>query len=353
MNSVFTIAQISTPKKIQNPGGLERYVASINNARSEANGVRILSTGDVAISLHWLLQSFRIALHLFRNIKKFDVIESHFILTGLFSLILIRKPIVIFFHSPWAEERSVSGSQGKLLYRIRKIIERMYLKRANSIITVGKSMREYLIVEHGIPVSKISVVGAGVDTSIFRFNPSTNQELIVFAARRIEARMGILELITAWDMTTLKNNAQLRIAGTGSQLTEANHLIEKLELSNSVSMLGRVSEEVLVAEYQNAAISIIPTSSLEGFGLVCLESFSCGTPVISTRVGELEFLVAEKWPQFTYESGKPQELAKILDFVAANRHALPTRNQVKEYSTQFTWEKTISNISDVYKKIQL
>lgn len=353
MNSVLKIAQISTPNKTENPGGLERYVTSINNARSEASNTKFISTSDLAPNSHWLNRSMLIALHLFRNIRRFDVVESHFILTGFISSILIPKPIVIFFHSPWAEERYIGGSQNGFLYLLRKRIEKIYLQRAHSIITVGKSMREYLLIEHDIAPSKICVVGAGVDTNIFCFNPSINPEFIVFAARRIEKRMGILELIHAWDMSTLKKTGKLRIAGTGSQLAEANHLVKELELSDSVFLLGRVPEEVLVAEYQNAAVSIIPTSALEGFGLVCLESFSCGTPVISTRIGELKFLVGEKWPELTYESGKPKELAKILDFISANRQELPTRHEVYDYSTKFTWDSTVRKISDVYTKISI
>ena len=51
------------------------------------------------------------------------------------------------------------------------------------------------------------------------------------------------------------------------------------------SITGEIDDESLVLYYQAADIFILPTQSLEGFGLVTLEALSCGVPVLGTPIG--------------------------------------------------------------------
>lgn len=230
-------------------------------------------------------------------------------------------------------------------------MERIYLRRAIKIITVGHSMKDYLLKEHNVSELKIEVVGAGVNHELFQFSGNSSNEFRVFVARRLEPRMGILELISAWGMTKIQNRGKLNIAGTGSQIREVQDLISKLGLEDSIKLLGRISESELVRQYRDSTVSIVPTSALEGFGLVCLESFSCGTPVISTKVGELRYLIGERWPELTYDSGQPHQLAEILDHVSSNRNLLPLRSDVREFAYKFSWELTTLKINRLYAKI--
>ena len=150
MNMVITIVQISTSKNLENPGGLERYVQALNFTRSHKGTFRIMTTEGIAQDSHWLIRSFAIARFILKNKSEIDFIESHYILSGLITVFLSKTPKVIFFHSPWAEEKLVSSQSSQLTYRIRKYIEKLYLLKSNRIITVGKSMKEYLIKEHRI-----------------------------------------------------------------------------------------------------------------------------------------------------------------------------------------------------------
>ena len=61
--------------------------------------------------------------------------------------------------------------------------------------------------------------------------------------------------------------------------------IERLGLEPAVRLLGRIGEEALVNWYRLATVSVMPTQSLEGFGLSTAESLACGTPVVATPLG--------------------------------------------------------------------
>jgi glycosyltransferase involved in cell wall biosynthesis len=75
----------------------------------------------------------------------------------------------------------------------------------------------------------------------------------------------------------------LRIAGTGRARDGLLALAEELGASDRVELLGFVPREQLPALLRSAAVQVVP-SRREPFGLVIVEGFACGVPVIASRV---------------------------------------------------------------------
>ena len=59
----------------------------------------------------------------------------------------------------------------------------------------------------------------------------------------------------------------------------------ELGLQDHVRLLGHVPEADLPLAYRAADLTVMPTASLEGFGLSVIESLAAGTPVLATPVG--------------------------------------------------------------------
>ena len=76
-----------------------------------------------------------------------------------------------------------------------------------------------------------------------------------------------------------KINAKLFILGEGEQKKYLKLLINNLNLSNNVFLLG---QKINIEEYYKNADLFVLSSGWEGFGNVIVEAMSCGTPVIST-----------------------------------------------------------------------
>jgi phosphatidyl-myo-inositol dimannoside synthase len=74
-------------------------------------------------------------------------------------------------------------------------------------------------------------------------------------------------------------DARLRIVGAGVLLDELKTLAQTLGLSDSVRFDGRVSDAALTEAYLDARVFAMP-SSKEGFGIVFLEAWQHGLPVI-------------------------------------------------------------------------
>jgi glycosyltransferase involved in cell wall biosynthesis len=66
-------------------------------------------------------------------------------------------------------------------------------------------------------------------------------------------------------------------------------LIDKLNLTNSIDIVGPVDNSKLFKYYQTHNI-YLNTTSYESYGLAVMEAASCGIPIVSTSVGELPYL---------------------------------------------------------------
>lgn len=81
------------------------------------------------------------------------------------------------------------------------------------------------------------------------------------------------------------------MVGTGSLGAKCLKLIEKLKLSDNISMVGFQSNPY---SYMNMTKVLIMPSKYEGFGLVALEAMTFGKPVLGSRVGGLQEIITEE-----------------------------------------------------------
>lgn len=72
-------------------------------------------------------------------------------------------------------------------------------------------------------------------------------------------------------------------------LNETKRLIAKLNLQNSVQIIGAVKNELLYQYYQTHSI-LINTTTYESFGVSLIEAASCGIPIVSNNVGEIKYI---------------------------------------------------------------
>ncbi|MGB8701569.1 MAG: glycosyltransferase family 4 protein, partial [Thermosynechococcaceae cyanobacterium] len=113
---------------------------------------------------------------------------------------------------------------------------------------------------------------------------------------RITAAKGILPLLKIFAELT---DYDLDVVGDGDlrpQLQQAyqNHA--------NIYFWGQMSQQQLIARYQGATALIFPSLAPETFGLVIVEAFACGTPVIAHNAGGSRELIEKTGAGFVYES---------------------------------------------------
>jgi glycosyltransferase involved in cell wall biosynthesis len=104
---------------------------------------------------------------------------------------------------------------------------------------------------------------------------------------RLERLKGLDDVIPAFRSYT---NADLLIAGSGQH--EA--ALKALAAGNPrVRFLGSVPNEQLGRYYQHAIALLVPSVGFETFGIILIEAFSQGTPVIARRIGPFPEIVSQ------------------------------------------------------------
>jgi len=222
--------------------------------------------------------------------RKFDIISFHDWLAG-FAGIMVKNntnfPAVFHIHS-LEEQRSLGGGS-----EVVKEIERESARKADKIITVSYSMREFLE-NLGYPKEKINVVYNGIDAEKYslknvnwnlveklRERYKIKDEKVIFFIGRLTWVKGVANLIKAMP-EVLKSfpNVKLVILGKGESYTDLIQLKQSLGIGDKVEIRSEwVSEEERIAHYAMADVCVFPSIS-EPFGIVSLEAMSMEKPVV-------------------------------------------------------------------------
>jgi glycosyltransferase involved in cell wall biosynthesis len=362
----------------QTPGGLDRYVYELTHYlatgedRVELCGVGLpetqLNSGVKLTNLAepdnrlwerlWLIRSN----FLKRKSQKPDAINLHFALYSFPIMSVLRPgvPITFSFHGPWALESKQEGA-GKLSVFLKHWVEQRVYDRSDRFIVLSKAFGTILHQEYQVPWSKIHIIPGGVDLSRFQPNLSRQEARtqlnwpqdrpILFTPRRLVHRVGLDKLLMA--IATIKPripDVWLAIAGRGPLQAALQQQAIDLELNNNIKFLGFLPDEQLPIAYQAADLTVMPSQSLEGFGLVVLESLACGTPTLCTPVGGMpEILEPFSRNLITY-STEATAIAERLEELLMGKVLMPSRAACREYAaTNFDWQ----NIAQQVRKVLL
>jgi glycosyltransferase involved in cell wall biosynthesis len=271
-----------------------------------------------------------------------------------------KAPRVFHFHGPWAAESLAEGGS-RLSVDIKRRLERFVYRDIDRFITLSTAFKELLANDYAIDPERISVVPMGIDTDFFsphadRFG--VRRELgwpadrsVIFTARRLVARVGLVQLIEAIARVPDRSRLVVKIAGKGPMEAELRRAIEAHGLTGTVELLGFVSEPDLVRAYQAADLTILPTQSLEGFGTIISESLACGTPVLVTPVGGMPEAVAPFSPDLIARSAGAEDLAAAIDAVVSRRIALPQRAAARAYAIEnYSWPTVYARVRAVFER---
>jgi glycosyltransferase involved in cell wall biosynthesis len=135
------------------------------------------------------------------------------------------------------------------------------------------------------------------------------------------------------------------IAGTGPE--EA-----VVRAHPSARALGPLTRDEVLKAMRRAGWLVMPSLWYETFGMVALEAFACGLPVIASRLGAMEELVRHGDTGLLFEPGSAESLAQTLAWAA--RHpvemAAMGRRARETYLARFTPERNYLALMAIYEQ---
>jgi phosphatidyl-myo-inositol dimannoside synthase len=172
--------------------------------------------------------------------------------------------------------------------RPRKWFEPLLVKAIDKIASVSLYTANIMSREFSVPKAKFVSFPNAVDSLEFEPDLNLRETSTVLTVTRLgsgDRTKNVEELIQA--IGKLKEQGhfvKLEIVGGGPRKAELEVLTHSLGLTEHIVFHGRLSDQALQSAYQRASLFCLP-SSKEGFGIVYLEAWLYGLPVICGRLG--------------------------------------------------------------------
>lgn len=291
-----------------------------------------------------------------------DLIVSHFAFYTIPVLEeLRRRKLVVHFHGPWAAESAQEGGR-RFVSAVKAQIEHAVYSKALTVIVLSRAFADLIQSSYKIPASRIRIIPGAVDIARFAV-PLSRAEArhqlgwptdrrILLTVRRLVSRMGLENLIAAVSQLVPRYpDLLLYVAGKGRLRADLDAQAVAAGLAEHVRFLGYVPEDQLPLAYRAADYNVVPTLSLEGFGMVAIEALAAGTPSLVTPVGGLPETVSDLSADMIFASSSPEDLASGLSGVLSGSVQLPTSEECQAYArARFGVERMVSEVADVYRE---
>jgi glycosyltransferase involved in cell wall biosynthesis len=158
---------------------------------------------------------------------------------------------------------------------------------------------------------------------------------------RLSAEKGVATLLRAWSEAPVP----LRVIGTGP----LDPLLAAAPAG--VEWLGQQERPRVLDEMKDAAFLVFPSECYETFGLVAIEAYAAGLPVIAARIGGMHELVRDGETGLLFTPGDPADLASKVRWAAANPAAMRAMGAAarREYERRYTAGTALGLLEEVYE----
>ena len=303
--------------------------------------------------------------------RHFDLVNMHHASGGIAAEIHKKlsggPPTVFFFQGPWHSEAIAkeawqprNGSRLPMKYAVRKSVDRAILRNCDALFCLSDYMYgeasaifphladKYYKLSGGVNVERFAPVA---DRAIARRGLGLDAEgIVLLTVRRLDPRMGLENLVRAMAIVgETRPDVVLLIGGKGQLYGRLRGLIDGLDLKN-VRLLGYVEDEALPMYYQASDLFVMPTETMEGYGLSTLEALACGLPVLGTDVGATPEVLSDLLPDFITMGTGPEVLAEnilrclpLLGVVDGRR--------LRRFAEDRSWAKVADIVETIFEQV--
>ena len=283
-----------------------------------------------------------------KNDLQFDMIESDFFWPAGYIGLKIKKEYQkpLFLLGLGYDVYDLPFRNENWRKRITTILE-----GSNRIVTVSQRMKYEL---GKITNKDINVINNGFDSDSFHIKKIERSVLklpeeatILLSVGNLEPVKGHRYLIEAIELLKEKKKDVLCVlVGGGSEYRRLNKMISQKNLGRFIRLIGP-QQHGLIPSWMNGADFFVFPSLRESYGVAQLESLACGKPVIATRNGGSEEIIANDDLGVLVETGNSQALSKaILKALDKNWD----EGYLTKYAAKFSWNNIAREYIDLYSR---
>ena len=233
--------------------------------------------------------------------------------------------------------------------------ERRYLHLADAIITEDENTLRALD-EMGIDTGKVTLIPSGVDVDRAQATvapdlgvPWQDSGPVVGYIGRVDPRKGVQYLIEALPLVRKRfPGVQLVLVGGSRHGYDRviKQMISRLQLQNSVHVLGRIEGDIL--PYYKLMDRIVIPSLSEGIPITLGEAMASEVPVVITKLpGVVPFVNPSDLVHWA-ELGSADSLAEAIVASLEDPQSPQRTGRALEFIKQYSWRAVAERHAEVY-----
>ena len=263
----------------------------------------------------------------FIRLEGIDIIHTHLakasVLGGLAGR-LCRKPVIATVH----------GMNSGKDYRF-----------STALIAVSHAVKEHLIQKGGC-LKPVYVVHSGIpDPACQKRDFMEDGTIKLLFAGRLSREKG-LDLLIPRLASFREISWSLTVAGEGSMRNELVELCSRLHIEKRVSFKGFVPDmSSLFLEHD----CLVLPSRKEGFGLVIIEAFARGIPVLAAATGGITEIITPGSGGLLYDTSKESSFREAFEQLIERKSLIRLgRRAYAVYRQRFTLELMTEQVMEIY-----
>jgi len=244
-----------------------------------------------------------------------------------------------------------------------KFSYRMAIKKYDRIIATADAERDFFVRNLGAPESKFRVVNLAGDERFRVMKDQVNLKRVkekynltnnfILFLGRMHPQKNLEMLIKAYDkakdLFDIRHKLVIVGGKSGSYFQKIFNLVQDLGINNDVRFLGHIPSADVPYIYNLADLFLFPTN-YENWGIVLLEAMSCGLPVITSNIADIDEVV--EGSTIRVDPNSVSEIAEAIVKVISSEElmkslALRGLQKVK----LFSWDRCARETVRVYEEL--
>lgn len=255
-----------------------------------------------------------------------------------------------------AVQIGVSGFVGR---RLAAVHEAAGPGAGRQAITVNQSGVDLAFFDHSkldqVRMQTRQKLGLGADDVLFMFAgaflPVKGVDVLAKAFMRLLSEHPNASLAIAGGSRLWSKPGEALAASVVNFEAEILNMLEPAIRNGRAYPLGVLSPGDIRPVYAAADVFVLPSTFQETFGLVILEAFACGLPVIASRSGGIPELVRDGENGILFEIGDSDALLEamrelLLDAAKRERYS----QEALRVASRYSWDETVRRLEGIYER---
>ena len=168
-----------------------------------------------------------------------------------------------------------------------------------------------------LPAERVTVKPNFIDDSAIQAaEEDTPSDRYAIFVGRLWPEKGCDILVDAWnrlgEQDAIPENFRLILVGDGIERARLEVGVTNKRAQETIEFTGAIPRQQVFSLLKGAEFMAFPSIWYEGFPMTIVEAFACGTPILSSRIGNMQSIIRDGETGLFFEPGNPGDLADTL-----------------------------------------